>query len=114
MRSRNWIPLCALVMATGCGPCYNTIVKEDELEDARDEDAESVEASHFVEILEGLLPATGGEVELLGRTWRSDGDWLRQRLGISLQETNLADKLTVEETLLHLQAVVSEMQAQPA
>ena len=52
-----------------------------------------------VEILEGLLPATAGEVELLGRTWRSDGDWLRQRLGISLQETNLADKLTVEETL---------------
>ena len=52
-----------------------------------------------VEILEGLLAPTGGEVELLGRTWRSDGDWLRQRLGISLQETNLADKLTVEETL---------------
>src|SRR5215468_5295745 len=52
-----------------------------------------------VEILEGLLPATSGEVEILGRTWNSDADWLRQRLGISLQETNLADKLTVEETL---------------
>src|ERR1035441_2771881 len=52
-----------------------------------------------VEILEGLLPATSGEVELLGRTWQTDGDWLRQRLGISLQETNLSDKLTVEETL---------------
>src|SRR5439155_4951273 len=52
-----------------------------------------------VEILEGLLPPTSGEVEILGRTWQSDGDWLRQRLGISLQETNLADKLTVEETL---------------
>src|SRR5215510_6058450 len=52
-----------------------------------------------VEILEGLLPATSGEVELLGRTWASDGDWLRQRLGISLQETNLPEKLTVEETL---------------
>src|SRR6266852_8610858 len=52
-----------------------------------------------VEILEGLLPATSGEVELLGRNWKSDGDSLRQRLGISLQETNLADKLTVEETL---------------
>src|SRR6266850_4285728 len=52
-----------------------------------------------VEILEGLLPATSGEVELLGRNWNSDGDSLRQRLGISLQETNLADKLTVEETL---------------
>jgi ABC-2 type transport system ATP-binding protein len=52
-----------------------------------------------VEILEGLLPPTAGEVEVLGRTWRSDPDWLRQRLGISLQETNLPDKLTVEETL---------------
>src|SRR6516164_3097424 len=52
-----------------------------------------------VEILEGLLSPTSGEVELLGRTWTSDGDWLRQRLGISLQETNLPDKLTVEETL---------------
>jgi len=52
-----------------------------------------------VEILEGLLAPTAGEVEVLGRTWNSDGEWLRQRLGISLQETNLADKLTVEETL---------------
>ena len=52
-----------------------------------------------VEILEGLLPATSGDVELLGRNWKSDGDSLRRRIGISLQETNLADKLTVEETL---------------
>src|SRR5215468_9047331 len=52
-----------------------------------------------VEILEGLLPPTSGDVELLGRNWKNDGHSLRQRLGISLQETNLADKLTVEETL---------------
>ena len=52
-----------------------------------------------VEILEGLLPATSGQVEVLGRNWNSDGEALRQRLGISLQETNLPDKLTVEETL---------------
>ncbi len=52
-----------------------------------------------VEILEGLLPATSGDVELLGRSWSSDAEWLRQRLGISLQETNLPEKLTVEETL---------------
>src|SRR5712691_8014576 len=32
-----------------------------------------------VEILEGLLPATSGEVELLGRNWKSDGDSLRER-----------------------------------
>jgi ABC-2 type transport system ATP-binding protein len=53
-----------------------------------------------VEILEGLLSATSGEVEVLGRSWSSDAAWLRQRLGISLQETNLQDKLSVEETLL--------------
>ena len=52
-----------------------------------------------VEILEGLLPATSGEVTILGRTWHQDASWLRQRLGVSLQETNLSDKLTVEETL---------------
>src|ERR1700751_2830988 len=52
-----------------------------------------------VEILEGLLPATSGEAELLGRRWKADGKSLRERIGIALQETNLADKLTVEETL---------------
>src|ERR1051326_5802951 len=57
------------------------------------------EKTETVEILEGLLPATSGEVKLLGRNWKTDADSLRERLGISLQETNLADKLTVEETL---------------
>jgi ABC-2 type transport system ATP-binding protein len=52
-----------------------------------------------IEILEGLLPATAGEVEILGRHWGEDDDALRQRLGISLQETRLAEKLTVRETL---------------
>ena len=52
-----------------------------------------------VEILEGLLEATAGAVEILGSTWQTDANRLRQRIGISLQETNLADKLTVEETL---------------
>ena len=52
-----------------------------------------------VEILEGLLQPTAGTVEVLGCTWQGNGHRLRQRIGISLQETNLADKLTVEETL---------------
>jgi ABC-2 type transport system ATP-binding protein len=52
-----------------------------------------------LEILEGLLEPTAGEVEVLGKRWGSDEAWLRQRLGISLQETHLQDKLTVEETL---------------
>src|SRR5919201_49595 len=52
-----------------------------------------------IEILEGLLPATAGYVEILGRRWGEDDDALRQRLGISLQETRLAEKLTVAETV---------------
>ena len=52
-----------------------------------------------IEILEGLLPADAGDIEVLGRRWSHDGDQLRQRLGIQLQETQLPDKLTVEETL---------------
>jgi ABC-2 type transport system ATP-binding protein len=52
-----------------------------------------------IEILEGLLPPTSGEVEILGQSWGRDDTGLRQRLGISLQETRLAEKLTVSETL---------------
>jgi ABC-2 type transport system ATP-binding protein len=52
-----------------------------------------------IEILEGLLLPDAGDVEVLGLRWRSDEDELRQRLGIQLQETQLAEKLTVEETL---------------
>ena len=52
-----------------------------------------------IEILEGLLAPDAGEVEVLGLRWNAHGDDLRQRLGIQLQETQLADKLTVEETL---------------
>ncbi len=52
-----------------------------------------------IEILEGLLAADAGEVEVLGRQWRTDAAWIRARLGIQLQETQLAEKLTVEETL---------------
>jgi ABC-2 type transport system ATP-binding protein len=52
-----------------------------------------------IEILEGLMPPTSGEVEILGRRWGEDDVALRQRLGISLQETRLGEKLTVRETL---------------
>ncbi len=52
-----------------------------------------------IEILEGLTEADTGEVEVLGARWSRDGHALRERLGISLQETQLADKLTVEETV---------------
>ena len=52
-----------------------------------------------VEILEGILDASGGDVEVLGLRWGRDDAALRERLGVSLQETKLADKLTVEETV---------------
>jgi ABC-2 type transport system ATP-binding protein len=52
-----------------------------------------------IEICEGLVDRDAGEVEMLGRTWERDAAALRQRIGISLQETQLSDKLTVSETL---------------
>jgi ABC-2 type transport system ATP-binding protein len=52
-----------------------------------------------IEILEGLLTADAGTVEVLGQRWDRDADALRARLGIQLQETQLAEKLTVAETL---------------
>ena len=53
-----------------------------------------------VEILEGLTPLDGGSVEVLGQAWGAGDDQrLRERIGVQLQETQFADKLTVEETL---------------
>jgi ABC-2 type transport system ATP-binding protein len=53
-----------------------------------------------IEILEGLLAATSGDVEVLGLAWGCQADnEIRQRIGISLQETRLSEKLTVLETL---------------
>jgi len=53
-----------------------------------------------VEILEGLNAPTAGQVEVLGMRWHEDEHALRQRIGVSLQETHLPDKLTVEEVAL--------------
>ncbi|HEV2764175.1 MAG TPA: ABC transporter ATP-binding protein [Pyrinomonadaceae bacterium] len=53
-----------------------------------------------VEIFEGLTRPDGGTVEVLGRRWGAGHDReLRDRLGVQLQETKLAEKLTVEETV---------------
>jgi ABC-2 type transport system ATP-binding protein len=52
-----------------------------------------------IEILEGLLAPTSGEVTVLGQTWRAHERELREQLGISLQETRLSEKLTVRETI---------------
>jgi ABC-2 type transport system ATP-binding protein len=52
-----------------------------------------------IEILEGLLEPTAGQVTILGRNWQTHQRELRELLGISLQETRLTEKLTVRETL---------------
>ncbi len=52
-----------------------------------------------IEILEGLTAPDGGDVEVLGLTWKKNARELRERIGISLQETQLNEKLTVDETL---------------
>lgn len=52
-----------------------------------------------IEILEGLLAASSGVVEVLGRRWESHDDDIRQKIGISLQETRFAEKLSVLETI---------------
>src|SRR6185436_12386867 len=53
-----------------------------------------------IEILEGLLRADAGTVEVLGQSWGRGHDLeLRERLGIQLQETKLTDKLSVQETV---------------
>ena len=52
-----------------------------------------------LEICEGLLDRDAGVVEVLGRTWERDAPELRERIGISLQETQLSEKLTVRESL---------------
>lgn len=53
-----------------------------------------------VEILEGLTPADSGVVEVLGQSWGMGHDRsLRSRIGVQLQETQLAEKVTVEETV---------------
>ncbi|HJR34098.1 MAG TPA: ABC transporter ATP-binding protein [Gemmatimonadales bacterium] len=52
-----------------------------------------------IEICEGLTAPDAGEVLVLGQQWGQGGAALRERLGISLQETQFSEKLTVAETL---------------
>ncbi len=52
-----------------------------------------------IEILEGLLEPTSGQVTILGHTWKENARELREAMGISLQETRLSEKLSVLETI---------------
>ena len=50
-----------------------------------------------VELFEGLLAPDGGTLEVLGERWHGDGQRLRARLGVQLQETRFPEKLRVTE-----------------
>ena len=52
-----------------------------------------------VEILEGLQEPTSGSVRVLGMSWQRDGEAIRARIGIALQETRFYEKLSVRETV---------------
>jgi ABC-2 type transport system ATP-binding protein len=52
-----------------------------------------------IEILEGLLAPTSGQVSIFGQSWQKNEREMREWLGISLQETRLSEKLTVRETI---------------
>jgi len=50
-----------------------------------------------VEILEGLNTPTSGDVEVLGRRWESQASEIRERIGVTLQETRFPEKSTLRE-----------------
>ena len=50
-----------------------------------------------VEILEGLNQPTSGDVEILGRRWATQASEIRERIGVTLQETRFPDKSTLRE-----------------
>ncbi len=50
-----------------------------------------------VEILEGLNTPTSGDVEVLGRRWDAQPREIRERIGVTLQETRFPDKSTLRE-----------------
>ena len=52
-----------------------------------------------IEMLEGLTKPDAGEIEILGRTWATDPEGIRERIGVQLQETRLTEKISVFETL---------------
>ncbi len=62
-----------------------------------------------VEICEGLLPPTSGEVRILGQSWdNGDGRALRERIGVCLQETFFYEKQTVREILTLFRSLFAE------
>jgi len=52
-----------------------------------------------VEMMEGLRRPDSGTIVIQGKTWQKHERQLRKVIGLSLQETRFAEKLTVRETL---------------
>jgi len=52
-----------------------------------------------VEILEGLRPRTSGDLKVLGLDPANQSMQIKDRIGVSLQATNLPEKITVSEAL---------------
>ena len=50
-----------------------------------------------VEILEGLNQPSSGDVQVLGLRWETAETAIRERIGVTLQETRFPDKQTVLE-----------------
>jgi ABC-2 type transport system ATP-binding protein len=53
----------------------------------------------LVEMIEGVQIPDSGEILILGKSWKNDEYFLRQQIGLALQETRFQERLTVEETL---------------
>ncbi|MDR2835241.1 MAG: ABC transporter ATP-binding protein [Bacteroidales bacterium] len=53
----------------------------------------------LVEMMEGLKKTDSGEILIQGKTWHKNENELRKIIGLSLQETRFAEKLSVFETL---------------
>jgi ABC-2 type transport system ATP-binding protein len=53
----------------------------------------------LVEMIEGIQQPDSGEILILGKSWKGNEHYLRNMIGLSLQETHFIDKLSVWETL---------------
>ena len=53
----------------------------------------------LVEMIEGVQQPDTGDIFIMGKTWKGNEKYLRNLIGLSLQETHFIDKLNVWETL---------------
>ena len=53
----------------------------------------------LVEMIEGVQLPDSGTIQIFEKTWAEDEYFLRQEIGLALQETRFQERLTVEETL---------------